>query len=393
MKYQKLACLLLATTMVWSMSGCSSDTENETDTTQDETTTGTETEGSTASYANFNFSDSLDENGYFDGITALDYVTLPDYSQLAFDADTTTVTEEELQEGVDEFMAGYVVEAQILDGVVEDGDVVNINYVGTVDGVEFTGGSATGYDLTIGSGTFIDDFEEQLIGHSPDDVVEVHVTFPEGYNDSTDAEGNVIPLSGQEAVFEVTINYISETSPAELNETFIQETLLPNYGIGSEEEFYEYIEETLLSTKKRTFAENYLMENSVYAEELPAAATDYTNGFTLNYAYTTALSYGYTDLEEFLILNGFTSIDDYTEQQASSILYGAQFYLTLQAVAEQEGIRVTQDDVAEYFTRAYNTDYTAYESQYGYNYLAMVTMQNAVIDKIVSICDANTLAN
>lgn len=393
MKYQKLACLLLATTMVWGMSGCSSDAENENGTTQDETTTGSETGGDTASYANFNFSDSLDKNGYFEGITALDYVTLPDYSQLAFDADTTTVTEEELQEGVDEFMAGYVVEAQVLDGVVEDGDVVNINYVGTVDGVEFTGGSATGYDLTIGSGTFIDDFEEQLIGHKPDDVVEVQVTFPEGHGDSTDAEGNVIPLSGQDAVFEVTINYISETSPAELNDTFIQETLLPNYGIDSEEAFYDYIEAKLLDTKKRTFAENYLMENSTYADELPATATDYTNNFTLNYAYTTALNYGYTDLEEFLILNGFESIDDYTEQQASSILYGAQFYLTLQAVAEQEDIEVTQDDVADYFTQAYNTDYADYESEYGYNYLALVTMQNAVIEKIVSICDANTLAN
>jgi len=87
---------------------------------------------------------------------------------------------------------------------VADGDTVNIDYVGSVDGVEFSGGSTdgAGADLTIGSGTYIDDFEEQLIGYHPGDTVEVTVTFPEDYG--------VDDLNGQEAVFEVTINGIYE---------------------------------------------------------------------------------------------------------------------------------------------------------------------------------------
>lgn len=85
---------------------------------------------------------------------------------------------------------------------VEDGDTVNIDYVGTVDGVEFEGGSTNGNgtDLVIGSGNYIDDFEDQLIGSHPGDTVEVQVTFPEDYGQEK--------LNGKDAVFTVTINGI-----------------------------------------------------------------------------------------------------------------------------------------------------------------------------------------
>ena len=85
---------------------------------------------------------------------------------------------------------------------VKDGDTVNIDYVGSVDGVEFDGGSTKGRgaDLTIGSGTYIDDFEEQLIGAHPGDTVEVNVTFPENYGDEE--------LNGKDALFVVEVNGI-----------------------------------------------------------------------------------------------------------------------------------------------------------------------------------------
>lgn len=85
---------------------------------------------------------------------------------------------------------------------IEDGDTVNIDYVGSIDGVEFDGGNTQGQgtDLTIGSGSYIDDFEEQLIGAHPGDNVEVTVTFPEDYGNEE--------LNGKEAVFDVTVNGI-----------------------------------------------------------------------------------------------------------------------------------------------------------------------------------------
>lgn len=85
---------------------------------------------------------------------------------------------------------------------IEDGDTVNIDYVGTIDGVEFEGGNTNenGTDLVIGSGNYIDDFEEQLIGSHPGDTVEVQVTFPEDYGKED--------LNGKDAIFTVTINGI-----------------------------------------------------------------------------------------------------------------------------------------------------------------------------------------
>ena len=87
---------------------------------------------------------------------------------------------------------------------VKDGDTVNIDYVGYVDDVAFEGGNTKGRgtDLTIGSGKYIDDFEEQLIGSHPGDTVEVNVTFPEKYGNKD--------LAGKDALFEVVINGIYE---------------------------------------------------------------------------------------------------------------------------------------------------------------------------------------
>ena len=83
---------------------------------------------------------------------------------------------------------------------IEDGDTVNIDYVGSIDGVEFEGGADTDSELVLGSHTYIDDFEEQLIGHHPGDSVDVTVTFPEDYGKDE--------LNGKEALFKVTINGI-----------------------------------------------------------------------------------------------------------------------------------------------------------------------------------------
>lgn len=104
--------------------------------------------------------------------------------------------------GTDTGSTAYSTDASL---TVENGDTVNIDYVGSVDGVEFDGGNTQGMgtDLVIGSGSYIDDFEEQLIGAHPGDTVEVNVTFPDPYKNNTD-------LSGKEAVFTVTVNGIYE---------------------------------------------------------------------------------------------------------------------------------------------------------------------------------------
>ena len=112
------------------------------------------------------------------------------------------ITSADSASDTDSDSAGYSTDASL---TIENGDTVNIDYVGSVDGVEFEGVSTQGQgtDLVIGSGSYIDDFEEQLIGAHPGDEIDVYTTFPDPYNNNPD-------LSGKEALFEVTINGIYE---------------------------------------------------------------------------------------------------------------------------------------------------------------------------------------
>lgn len=127
-----------------------------------------------------------------------------DDSSSSGDPQTDTQTESSSggssADGSSDSASGYSTDTSL---TVEDGDTVNIDYVGSVDGVEFDGGNTNGQgtDLVIGSGSYIDDFEEQLIGAHPGDQVDVYVTFPDDYSNNPD-------LSGQEALFEVTVNGI-----------------------------------------------------------------------------------------------------------------------------------------------------------------------------------------
>ena len=119
---------------------------------------------------------------------ALDYVTLPEnFASLTFKRSEIEPTEEEIQSEIDSLLSDHATEKQVTDRAAADGDTVNIDYAGSVDGVAFSGGTYSGYSLTLGSGTFIDGFEDQIVGHTPGETFDVTVTFPEGYSDSTDS--------------------------------------------------------------------------------------------------------------------------------------------------------------------------------------------------------------
>lgn len=114
-------------------------------------------------------------------------------------------------------------------GKVKDGDTVNIDYKGTKDGVAFDGGSATGYDLTIGSSTFIDGFEEGLVGKKIGSTVKLNLTFPSDYQNTE--------LAGEDVVFTVTINYSTTTTPRE------PEDYYKDLGYQNVEAYYENVKE------------------------------------------------------------------------------------------------------------------------------------------------------
>ena len=337
--------------------------------------------------ADFTYSAALDENGYFTGVRALDYVTLPaDYKALSVSAADVQVTDDELQTNLDYILSQFAETEQDTESTIQNGDSVNIDYVGSVDGIEFTGGNTNGQGATVtaGSTQYVDDFLTQIIGHKPGETFDVVVTFPDGYNDSTDANGDPIKLAGKEAVFSVTINYIAKSVTPELTDEFISKNIDPKYG-STVEEFKDTVRKDVADANLEKYVTNYLTQNTVYADELPEAVTEYSSMMVLNYYCGYASAKNQT-LTQFIQENlDSDSIQALLDSNKEAIDNQAKRFLLYQALAEDQGLDCTDDDVKAYFEDLGTTDYSDYQNFYGTNYLRM----NAVGDKAFN----NILAN
>lgn len=141
-------------------------------------------------------------------------VTLGTYKGLEIEEVDTTVTDDQVESQINYVLASNPESVEVTDRTAQDGDVVNIDYVGMKDGEAFAGGTAEGYDLELGSGTFIDGFEDGLVGAKAGDELSLNLTFPENYG-NTD-------LAGQAVVFDVTVNAVKEQKEAVLDDAFVQ---------------------------------------------------------------------------------------------------------------------------------------------------------------------------
>ena len=142
-------------------------------------------------------------------------VTLGKYKGIEVEKEDLTVTDEEIDAAIDRERENNARTISIEDRAVQDGDMTVLDFEGFVDGAAFEGGKGENYPLTIGSNTFIPGFEEQLIGAEIDKEVEVNVTFPEDYQEST--------LAGKPAVFKCTVKEIKEKELPELDDEFASE--------------------------------------------------------------------------------------------------------------------------------------------------------------------------
>lgn len=369
----KAVCLLCAGALALTAAGCSKSAPSSS------ASAGSEASvygsASDYDYQNFAYSDGLDENGYWSGIRALDYVTLPeDYASIPLKKADIEPTEEDVQSQIDSLLSQNTTTQQITDRAAADGDTVNIDYVGTVDGVAFTGGTYSGYSLTLGSGSFIDGFEDQIVGHKPGETFEVNVTFPDGYSDSTDAEGNAVVLSNKKAVFSVTLNYISEEILPELTDAWVEENFSSTDGVHTVEDLRAEYQKMLYQNNLNTAVMDYLLANSTF-KDLPKEVTDYQVNQCLNYYSTLAGYYGY-DLDG-LVQNllGYENTDAMLAHLESNLEDYSKEALLYQAVAESLDIAPTQEQI---------DTYSAYADTYGQNYCTMVALMDAVTSTLTS---------
>ena len=322
-------------------------------------------------YENFDYSNGIDESGRWVDVNAADYVTLPKgFDSIALTEKDLQPTDDELQFQLDSLLKQYATTQQVTGRAAQNGDTVNIDYSGTVDGVAFNGGTAAGYDLTLGSGSFIDGFEDQIIGHNAGDTFDVTVTFPDGYGDSTDAEGNTITLSGKEAVFSVTLNSISESVTPELTDEWVDSNFGVTDDLHTADALRSYFNTALYNDNYENAIVDYLMANAEF-KELPSSITNYYICMFLNYYSRYASTYS-MDLDAFAQTQGYTDANNMLAASDAYFEHLAKQDLIFQAIADAESLAPTQEEI--------DAADAAYADSYGQNRARLNALQSCVLD-------------
>ena len=326
----------------------------------------------------YSYSDGLTKEGFFEGVTALDNVILPDYKAYTMPEEHTVATEAEIEDYIaKEIMADFTTTEKDTDAdrVAANGDYINIDFDGKIDGVAFEGGSTQGQgtDITLGSKTFIDGFEDQIVGHKAGETFDITVTFPEDYGNED--------LNGKEAVFTIALNHIYKTVTPELNDAFIAENLADQYTDLAD--LKEKVAVKIVDTDTKNYVWTKLMEETVITN-YPDEVYNYEVGARKANLEAAAAQYGFA-AEDLVAMNGYETIDDYIIDSEDDILYYCNVYLTVQAICEKEGFTVTDEDMAHYFETIFNTtDYSDYVKAYGEPYLKSVVIRDVMLTKLMA---------
>ena len=250
------------------------------------------------------------------------YVTLGKYKGLTVDTSSDEYKTEYEKVIADDMSANGIFDKK-LDGKVANGDTVNIDYEGKRDGVAFDGGTAQGYDLTIGSHSFIDGFEDGLIGVNIGDTVDLNLTFPENYQ-STD-------LAGAAVVFTVKVNYVKDTSTPSIEDHY-------------EELGFESTKEYEIDAKKRA-ANNILFEEILDNSDIKDYPSEDKSIF-INAVYEYYKNYyksNYNaDFEEVLSSNGMTT-DDFKNQMSDAADEQMKNQIISYGILQKEGLKAEYD--------------------------------------------------
>lgn len=314
------------------------------------------------------YSAYLNDDGTLKGVDSAALVTLPQYKGISVPAEEYTITDDELNTKINSILDQYATYDQIKDRAIEDGDVVNIDYVGSVDGEEFSGGNTNGNGtlVTAGSDAYIDDFLTQIIGHTPGETFNVEVTFPDPYENNPD-------LAGKDAVFVTTINYIQgDKQVPELTDEFVSQTAaLADYGTA------QGMKDTIRTSMENNKADNYVLQkvlDECQFSEFPADLVDQLVNASMAQFESQASAYG-LDMETARSMMGYESEDAQREAMTASAQEQLKTVVMLEAIAKAEGLTVDEDALTDYFSSEVGTsDYSAFQTYYGRGYLCQAVL-------------------
>jgi len=263
-------------------------------------------------------------------------VKLGEYKGLKKEVETVEVTDEDVEEELKRVANRNSRKVEVTDRAAAMDDTVTIDYVGTVDGVEFDGGKADDYDLKLGSHSFIDTFEDQIVGHSVGDAFDVNVTFPEQYG--------AAELAGKAAVFAVTVKKITAYEVPEINDDFAQEVS----EFDTLDEYRQDLRKVLTDHKTKNAeedAKNKLIDAAVAGAEMDipdAIVQEQCDQMVQQFAQT--LSYQGLDINQYMQMSN-TNLNQLREEVKPDALKRLKENLTLDAIAKAENIEVSDEDL------------------------------------------------
>lgn len=268
-------------------------------------------------------------------------VELGEYNGVEVAKADVTVTDEDIMAEIDKEREQNSRIITVEDRAVEDGDMTVIDFEGFVDGEAFEGGKGTDYPLTIGSHSFIDTFEEQLVGKNIGEEVEVNVTFPEEYH----AED----LKGKPAMFKVTVKQIKKKELPELDNDFVEDVS----EFSTVEEYKESIKKNIEEKKAneaKAAKEDAVIEKIIESAkmEIPDPMVD-SQVRQMAEDFARRLSAQGLSLEQYFQYTGLTA-EMLVEQMKPQALKRIQSRLVLEAVAEKENFEVTEEEIEKEVT-------------------------------------------
>ncbi len=312
------------------------------------------------------------------------YVKLNDYMNMTVElSQDYSVTDEAIQSYIEYLMSQYPSYEVSDKKTVEDGDIVNIDYVGKVDGEEFSGGSATGQHLTIGSGTFIDGFEDGLIGVNVGDTVDLNLKFPDTYTNNTD-------LAGKDVVFTVTVNSIDtekEMTYDDLTDEYVSENF-SNSGITTVDGLKSQVSSGLESQSYSNKMSE--IQSAVLTKLLDECEVTLPDGLLdqriseYKARVNKAVEESGESFEDYM---GMTE-DDFNDQVSDYIEESLKQELILEAIVKDQNISISEKNF-ETFVDSYVSQYgisdrdTFYEEYGGEDYVRLSYAENQALAKVM----------
>ena len=321
-----------------------------------------------------------------------EYVTVKQYKGLEVaQVETTEVTDDMVESEISSRLSASATTEEITDRAAEDGDTVNIDYSGSIDGVQFDGGTASGQDVEIGSGYMIGangdykGFEEQLIGHSIGEEFVIRVKFPDEYQMSSD-------LSGKVADFTIKLNSISKATTPELTNKWVKKNSDESKTVAEykkevkadlEEQYEESTNQTLQSEVLQALLDN------TEVKKYPKDELKETKEEMNSYYKEMASQYG-MEFEDFLSTYMGITEDEFKEQVESVAKDSLKQKLAIGLVAKKKNLEPTDKEYEERFeeyAEMYNFDSVDdMKEQAGEDVLKEMVLRERVAEYLVKSC-------